>query len=299
MPRILFLGVAVLDQIYRVPRLPGEPVKMHTLDYTEVGGGMAATGAVAATKLGAQATLLTRVGDDAVGDTIVAELAGYGVDVGHVRRLPNQRSIRATVLIDDAGERAIIAYAPKLDPDPGWLPLDLVARVDAVMVDQYWIEGSLAVLEAAARRAIPAVLDFDLSLDPRATDLIALASHAVFSEQGLRAWSGNDDIDAGLAQAAEQTTGLVGVTTGARGVSWWDDGTIRRMAPPPVEAVDTLGAGDVFHGALACALAEGMADAAALRFANAAAALKCTRPGGRAGVATRAEVDAVVAQDWG
>ena len=85
--------------------------------------------------------------------------------------------------------------------------------------------------------------------------------------------------------------GFVAVTDGPNGVSWLEDGALRHMPAFAVKAIDTLGAGDAFHGAFTLALAEGRDLTDALRFASAAAALKCTQFGGAAGAPRRAEVD--------
>jgi sulfofructose kinase len=114
----------------------------------------------------------------------------------------------------------------------------------------------------------------------------------VFAEPALAAFTGIADPDAALPEAASRLVGFVGVTLGARGFRWIESGAVRALTAPEVRAVDTLGAGDVFHGAFALGLAEGMATESAGRFACAAAALKCTRFGGRAGTPTRDEVEA-------
>src|SRR5205085_12137747 len=82
----------------------------------------------------------------------------------------------------------------------------------------------------------------------------------------------------------------VGITIGPRGYMWLEDGSLKHAPGHRVDAIDTLGAGDVFHGAYALAIAEGRPVAEAAGFANAAAALKCTRASGRRGIPTRAEV---------
>ena len=95
---------------------------------------------------------------------------------------------------------------------------------------------------------------------------------------------------------AALTDGMVGVTLGADGFLWLDGARERRVAAPAITAVDTLAAGDVWHGAFALALGEGKDIESSARFANTAAAIKCTRFGGRLGAPSRAEVDAVLAR---
>jgi sulfofructose kinase len=127
-------------------------------------------------------------------------------------------------------------------------------------------------------------------------DLAARATHVMFSEPGLAQASGTADPGEGLARIAGSVHGILGVTLGPEGVLWRQGDRERRIPAPRTVAVDTLAAGDVWHGAFTLALAEKMDVAAAARFANAAAAIKCTRTGGRRGAPNRAEVLAQLRQ---
>ena len=111
----------------------------------------------------------------------------------------------------------------------------------------------------------------------------------------MRATAGIDDLGAALARMRGRTKGFLAVTDGANDILWLEGTTPRRMPVFPVDAVDTLAAGDVFHGAFALAIGEGRDEAAALRFAAAAAAIKCTRRTGGAGAPKRDEVEALLA----
>jgi sulfofructose kinase len=126
-------------------------------------------------------------------------------------------------------------------------------------------------------------------------DLFRIASHVVFSSECLRATTGLDDLATALLRVADATPSFLAVTNGPQDVLWLEGGTLRRTPVFPVTAIDTLGAGDVFHGAFTLMLAEGREIAAALRFAAAAAGLKCARLGGSAGAPYRAEVEALLA----
>ena len=123
----------------------------------------------------------------------------------------------------------------------------------------------------------------------------AIATHVIFSAEALRATTRLDDIADALALIARVAPGFLAATNGPDGVLWLENGRPRRLAAFPIEAVDTLGAGDTFHGAFALALAEGCDLNRAMRFAAAAAALKCTRFGGISGTPTRHDVDAFLA----
>ncbi|MDP3321902.1 MAG: PfkB family carbohydrate kinase, partial [Bosea sp. (in: a-proteobacteria)] len=100
----------------------------------------------------------------------------------------------------------------------------------------------------------------------------------------------------GLARIACGASTWLAVTLGREGVLFIEDGAVAHLPAFAIETVDTLGAGDVWHGAFALALAEGQSERAAIRFASAAAAIKCTRFGGRAGAPERAEIEAFLAQ---
>ena len=133
--------------------------------------------------------------------------------------------------------------------------------------------------------------------DPtRHTDaLLNACTHVVFSSHGLRNTAQMQDFEQALSAVARRTPALLAVTDGANGL-WWHDGDRgRRIAAHPVRAVDTLGAGDVFHGACVLALAEGRDFEGALAFSAAAAAVKCMRFGGIGGAPNRAEVEAFLA----
>ncbi|MFM7075301.1 MAG: PfkB family carbohydrate kinase, partial [Planctomycetaceae bacterium] len=132
-------------------------------------------------------------------------------------------------------------------------------------------------------------------------ELVPLASHLVFSDAGLLLHAGAvhagqpaaGAVDEALLVVASRTGAChVGASCGAEGYAWVEEGRVRRVPAPRVDAIDTLAAGDILHGALALRICEGAAVAEAARFAVAAASLKCTRFGGRLGCPSRAEVDA-------
>lgn len=256
---------------------------------------MASNASVAAARLGGEVEYWGRVGDDVFGGQIIGWLEAEGVKADRVRRIVGARSPRTAVLVDAAGERLICGYNdPALDDDPSWLPVASVADCDAVLADVRWRRGAARALDAAREAGVPSVLDADIAPVETLRDLCARCDYAIFSEAGLKAASGIENSAQGLRRMAEVARGLVGVTLGEQGFLWLDAGCERRAAAPRVTVVDTLAAGDVFHAAFALAIAERKGVAEAARFANAAAALKCTRLGGRTGAPTRDEVEALL-----
>lgn len=161
------------------------------------------------------------------------------------------------------------------------------------MTDVRWPEGAKYALEQAKEYNIPSVLDADIAPDP-IDDLVKLADHVAFSEPGLKKFTGCSDPIEGLKLAQKQTDGMVYVTVGSKGCYWLEGKDILHEPVVQVDVVDTTGAGDVFHGALAVAVAESKQNRESIVFSNTVAALKCTKKGGREGIPTRLEVDQIL-----
>ncbi|EAN2944531.1 TPA: sugar kinase [Salmonella enterica] len=284
MVRIACVGITVMDRIYYVEGLPTEGGKYVAKRYTEVGGGPAATAAVAAAKLGAQVDFIGRVGDDDTGNSLLAELESLGVNTRYTRRYTQARSSQSAIMVDAKGERIIVNYpSPDLLPDAGWLNDIDFSQWDVVLADVRWHDGAKQAFTLARQAGVMTVLDGDITPQD-ISELVALSDHAAFSEPGLARLTGMSEAIDALKKAQMLTNGHVYVTRGSEGCYWLEKAAVRHQPGFTVEVVDTTGAGDVFHGALAFGLASGYAIEEAVRFASGVAALKCTRPGGRAGI---------------
>ena len=281
-PRAIALGAICATRIFQVDSIPAPPAKVMAQRLVQVIDGMALSAACAFARLGGQAAIWARCGDDAQGQATRESLQAEGIDVSGLHVVPGSASSQASVIVDGLGERLVIPFHdPAVDRSPGWLPLARVREADIVLVDVRWDEGAEALLRAAREAGVPAMLDGDTAPHEVLARLVPLASHAVFSDAGLLAFTGLSDVDTALRQVAHTHAGHVGASCGAAGYAWVDGDGIRRVPAPVVDVVDTLAAGDVFHGAFALALCEGQALDAAARFACHAASLKCTQFGGR------------------
>ncbi|MDX2156242.1 MAG: PfkB family carbohydrate kinase, partial [Hyphomicrobiaceae bacterium] len=290
--RLIMVGHAALDRVYRIEAFPPEPTKVRAIEAIDVGGGMAANAAVAAARLGAKAELWSRVGDDNAGATIKAGLKAERVDVRHVESFEDARSSTSAIIVDDRGERLVVGMRDTAIPSStSWLPLERVAEADAVMSDLRWLEATRAVLTEARRVGVPTVLDADLGAREALPEILGLADYAIFSAPALRdLYKGADD-DVALAEVLTRGPRHAGVTLGAEGYLWRNaDGGSGRVPGFKVDPVDTTGAGDAFHGAFTLMLAEGHSLDECARRACAVAALKCTRLGSRAGLPTMVEL---------
>jgi sulfofructose kinase len=293
-PRIVCAGITTLDFIYAVDVMPSEPLKYRSNTMVTSGGGLAGNAATACARLGARARLVARLGDDPWAGPMIAELEREGIDCALVRRCAGYRSPVSAVIVDIKGERLVVSYSdPTIPSDTGWIPTDLAREADALYAETRWIEAALHVLPQARAAGIPSVLDADRR--PTRPEVLELASHVGFSAPALREWTGIHDLPAALAHASRGIANVFLVTDGANGAWYVEDNAVIHVPAFPVESVDTLGAGDTWHGALAVALAGRQPLRQAVRFANAAAALKCTEFGGRKGMPTRARVEALLA----
>ncbi|MCP5155860.1 MAG: hypothetical protein H6983_16945 [Ectothiorhodospiraceae bacterium] len=290
-PRVTCVGVIFHDEVFHVDALPRADGKYPAREAYDCGGGMSATAAVAAARLGADAAFVGRVGDDARGAALRRGLEACGVDAGGLRSIPGATTAHSAVIVDRGGDRIIVSFQGSgLDPDAGWLPRADIARADAVVVDVRWQAGALAALEVAREAGHIGLLDADVAHGAEVSELLAAASHIAFSAPALRTLTGEGRLDRALRRVEAPAARLVAVTDGARGV-WWREGSrVHRVPAPAVEARSTLGAGDVFHGALGVALAEGASARDAVDFAAVAAALKCTHDAGWEAMPTREEV---------
>jgi sugar/nucleoside kinase (ribokinase family) len=296
---ILCAGIIVLDEVFRVERFPEADTKAAAQSYFVVNGGCAANAAVAVARLGGRAALAGPLGgpagEDSNGDHVLAALAREGVDCSACPRVAGVPTALSAIFIDARGARIIVTYRhERFETVAARDPAGLVASVDAVLADNCFPEFVRPICLAARGRGLPVVLDADRPTQ-MSDELFRIATHVVFSSECLRATTGLDDPAVALARVADLTPAFLAVTQGAEDVLWREGGALRRSPVFPVKAIDTLGAGDVFHGAFALALAEGKDEITALRFAAAAAGLKCTRLGGSAGAPQRAEVEALLA----
>ncbi len=302
MANILCAGIAALDQVFRVRAFPLPDTKVGAREFITVGGGCAASAALAIARLGGKAHLAAPLGgpagSDVIGDLVVSGLRREGVECAGCVRVPGARTTVSAIFVDAQGDRTIATYRDhRLDDVAVDDPDRLVAAVDAVLVDNCFPDFITPICRAAMARRIPLVVDADHPGDDR-QPLFTTATHVIFSADCLRATSRIDDLAAGLAHMGKLTGAFLAVTNGPRPVLWYDRARamIREMPVFAIKAVDTLGAGDVFHGAFVLALVEGCGVEDALRFAAAAAGLKCSRFGGSSVAPRRAEVDALLAQ---
>ncbi len=161
----------------------------------------------------------------------------------------------------------------------------------AVLTESRCAEFCTDLCIEAIRRGIPVIVDVDRAMS-LSGGLLTASTHLVFSSEPLLETAAESDEGEALKKIAKLTSSFLAGTRGPRGTIWLDaDGELQETPAFPVHTVDSLGAGDVFHGAFALAITERQELREALRFASAAAALKCTRFGGAFAAPQRLEVE--------
>jgi sulfofructose kinase len=290
--RVVCIGIATLDAIVTVELLPRSDERVPAFDGRLAGGGVAATAAVTLARLGVEVTFIGRVGSDAAGRLIRDGLADEGVDVRGLR-LDAARSPVSTILVESgSGLRAI---APYLGSGEG---IALDAGDLRACADAEWVhidERAAASVDALAAAGIATPISVD---DGTGRPTIDFARVALYGPTAavLAARFPAASLDASADACLAAGPSLVAITRGAAGsvaARRGNDGRVEHAEVPAfaVDVVSTLGAGDVFHGALLAAIVEGRPMADALRFANAVAALSCRGLDGRSAIPSRQEVD--------
>jgi len=300
-PRILCAGIIVLDEVFRVDEFPQPDGKVQAKGFFVVNGGCAANAAVAIARLGGRAALAGPMGGpagiDENGDRVLKALARENVDCTACQRIDGLGTALSAIFMNARGDRTIVTYRDEriaaATPDD---PERIVSAGDAVLADNRYPDFVRPICEAARRRNLPVVLDGDrptVEDDP----LFRIASHVVFSWECLRETTGVADLAEGLKRIAGRTDAFLAVSNGPDDIVYLEDRRVRRLPVFKITAVDTLGAGDAFHGGFVMALAQGRNEVDAMRFGAAVAGIKCTRIGGSAGAPTRAEVEAFLARN--
>jgi len=300
-PRILCAGIIVLDEVFRVSEFPQPDGKVQADGFFVVNGGCATNAAVAIARLGGRASLAGPMGgpagEDDNGDRVLRALTRERVDCSACQRISGLATALSAIFMNARGDRTIVTYRDeRIAVTAPSDPQSIVASADAVLADNRYPEFVRPICKAARRRNLPVVLDGDR---PTVEDdqLFSIATHVVFSWECLRETTGVADLGEGLQRIAEKTDAFLAVSNGPDDIVYLDRDRVRRLPVFKIAAVDTLGAGDAFHGGFVLALAEGRSEIEAMRFGAAVAGIKCTRIGGSAGAPTRHEVEAFLAEN--
>ncbi|MEE3662921.1 ribokinase [Brenneria sp. g21c3] len=298
--KLVVLGSINADHILNLAQFPSPGETVIGKQYRVAFGGKGANQAVAAGRSGADISFIACLGDDDIGARIRRQLSEDRIDVAAVEAVPDQTTGVALIFVNDEAENMIAVNAgANAAVTPDYLRRHQQKIIDASALLMQ-LESPLATVTMAARVAHEN--DTLVILNPAPAcelpdELLSLVDIITPNEteaQRLTGVSVSTEEDAARAAQVLHDKGIatVLITLGRRGVWLSDKGEGRRIPGYPVQAVDTIAAGDTFNGALATALLEGQPMPAAIKFAHAAAAIAVTRPGAQPSVPWREEIDA-------
>lgn len=288
---VLCVGFANQDLLLEVDGYPPQDAKIDVRRLMEQGGGPAATAAVAIARLGGRVALISALGDDRLGERMLAELAEEGVDTSYCPRLPGVESALSVAVVDSvAGTRNIFCYRGPAELGPERVDPTAVRRARLVLLDTNLPQASLEAARVAQDAGIPVVLDTGVPR-PGLETLIAMADYPIPPLISAQWATGEEDPERAARAMLRGRARAVVVTMGSDGYLVATHEGVWREAAFKVDVVDSTGAGDAFHGGFAYAFARGGSVREAARFGAAVAALKCRSLGGRTGLPTLREVE--------
>lgn len=293
---VVGIGENSVDLVYRVPQLTGAGDKVRATSCRRLLGGQVTTTLATCAGLGLRTRYVGTFGNDEHGRLIRAELEQRGIDTSFasVRYAPNRHAV---ILVDErTGDRTIVWQRdPGLTLRPEQVTRDLLDGARLLHVDN--VDEDAAIAAARLARAAGMIVTTDIDqVSERTPELVAAATFPILAERVPSALTGEADPARALRAMRRQHDGMLCVTLGTRGSMLLIGDELYQSPAFHVKPVDSTGAGDVFRGALIVALLRGDAPDAMLRFANAAAALGCTREGAIAGVPTLEEIQRLLAR---
>lgn len=285
---VVGVGDVAYDNLCIVERYPEEDGSTHILEMHNQGGGCCATALVAASRLGFSTAFIGNTGDDEAGRQIRETFIADNVSIEGVDIIEGRRSSLGYVMIDPAkSTRTKFPYRNNL-PDIKWTEekYDLIRNARILHIDSTNYNNSMEAARIAREAGIPVSMDgcskkVDNSPNAR---LAAMADILIMNEAFPYYTSGKDNLEEAMKYFADAGSKIVISTLGEKGCVALIDGELKRFPAYKVNAIDSTGAGDVFHGAFVAAYLRNYSLEECIRYASAVAAIKCMKIGGRAGI---------------
>lgn len=286
MTQIVGIGANVFDTLYRLETYPNEDSKQRAKSVTESGGGPCGTGLVAASKLGAQCAYIGNCSDDSAGKFLAADFQKYGVSTEYMTPVANTGAFCSCIwLSDDNAARTCVFHRGTV---PGTVvgakEAEAIANAKILMVDGNDLDAAVEGAKIARQNGTLVLYDAG-GLYPGVEKLLSVTDILIPSEEFALGHTAEQCVaDAARKLWQLYNPKVVVITQGKEGGILYDGNEILRYPAFPVDAVDTNGSGDVFHGAFAFALTKGFDYGKACVFSSAVSALKCMQVGARKGV---------------
>ncbi len=287
--KVLSVGHCTLDQIGVVERFAEEDEQVEMPTFSVQGGGTAATAAVALARWGVEVRFVGKVGDDDRGELIERTLSDEGVATDRMIRSPGRISqVRFVFVERDSGHRHTYFTPGNVGPlDPQEIAPELVDEHELLLIDSQFPQAQLGLMKRAKKQGIPVVLEANHGSGV-VSECVPFADVVIASERQASSYTGVGSLQGILEALLEKGPATAIITLGDEGaVAMGRDHELVRVDALQVEFLDPTGASDVFLGAVALGTLEGWELDRLVRFANAAAGLACTGPGGRSAIADR------------
>lgn len=291
--RIIVAGSLNMDLVVRSPRHPKPGETLLGSDFLTFPGGKGANQAVAAARVGAITSMIGRVGKDAFGDALLANLKQNGVETRYVIQDGGASGVALITVSDDGQNTIVVAQGANalLTPEDVDHAADLFAAGGVLLTQlEVPLESIAHAIELAKSHGIPVLLN-PAPAQPLDESLLRMVDYLLPNQHELALLTGEEDVEQGVVALRSLGVRNVLVTLGGDGVLLVSETTRVHVPAHQVTPVDTTAAGDAFVGAFGAALAAGRSPLEAVRWGNAAGALAVTRTGAQPSLPTRAEVE--------
>jgi ribokinase len=289
MVKIVVIGSSSMDLVVTSEKRPGAGETVLGTSFKTVPGGKGANQAVAAARLGADVSMIGRVGDDHYGNAILENFKQNGVDVTNVEPVTDIESGTAHIILAEGDNSIVVVKGANnhVTPEYADQSLELLKQADMVLIQQEIPEETVEyVSERCQEYEVPLLLNPapSRSISQKVIDNAAYITPNEHEATVLFAGMSTEE-------ALKQYPNKVFVTEGKQGVRYFNGEKVILIPSYKVKALDTTGAGDTFNAALAVSLAEGKSITESLQFANRAASLSVTKFGAQGGMPLRKEVE--------
>ncbi|WP_435163916.1 ribokinase [Paenibacillus glycanilyticus] len=289
MAKIIVVGSSSVDLVVTAARRPGAGETVLGEGFVTVPGGKGANQAVAASRLGAEVTMIGRVGDDLYGQEILNNFKRNKVSIEYVEPVTHLASGTAHIVLAEGDNSIVVVPAANNEVTPAYLAKskDAFREADILLIQQEIPEDTVAYVgELCREMQLPLLLN-PAPARPLTEEMIANATYLTPNEHEAKVLFPG----LSLSEALRRYPNKLFITEGSRGVRYFDGEQEVLVPSYKVDAVDTTGAGDTFNAAFAVALAEGKPIRECVRFANRAASLSVTKFGAQGGMPIRREVE--------
>ena len=278
---IICVGPIFLDRVVRIDSFPEKPIKLVAKGLEKRLGGPAAVASFTVSILGENSELVSRFGDDDAAEFLQSELDEYNINFENSITVNGALSSQSHIFEDKNGERMLAVFNEKKLLNEKTLPNFNFTNEQTYLIDTHWIEAAHYVAKNTYDRGIKCVVDLDNFTKSQALEeTINYSSHPIFSEIGLLQFTNDKSVIDSLKSLYKSNNKFYAVTLGSKGVYWIDNGRVYHCLAPKINALETNGAGDVFHGAFARFIHANKTIQESIELATAVASLKCSRSGG-------------------